>query len=146
MAGKIYSFKVSIDETTYRVIEIRDSKSLYMLAMAILTAFDFEFDHAFGFYNDMQDLYNSDEIYELFVDIEDGADLNKIAQSVAQTKISRVFVIGKQMTFLFDYSDMRLFTVACTKIAEPIPRQRYPKIIQSVGQAPLQYPICLREA
>lgn len=143
MAGKIYSFKVSLDETTYRVIEIRDSKSLYMLAMAILKAFDFEFDHAFGFYNDVQDLYNSDEIYELFVDIEDGdgTDLNKIAQSVAQTKISKVFIVGKQMTFLFDYGDMRLFTVACTQIAEPIPQQRYPKIIEIVGQAPAQYPM-----
>lgn len=143
MAGKIYTFKVSIDAQTFRVIEIRDNKSLYMLAMAILKAFDFEFDHAFGFYNNIADLYASDEVYELFVDIEESTDINKIAQSVAQTKISKVFDIDKQMIFLFDYSDMRLFTVACTKIADPIAKQRYPKIIEIVGQAPAQYPTCL---
>lgn len=38
----------------YRDIEIEPSKSLYRLAEAIVTAFGFEFDHAFGFYSGLK--------------------------------------------------------------------------------------------
>lgn len=141
MADTIYTFKVSCDETVFRTIEVRSSKSLYMLAMAILKAFDFEFDHAFGFYNNVQDIYSSDEMYELFVDLEEGEDLNKLAQGVSKTKISKVFALDKQMIFLFDYQDIRLFTVTCLSIKEPVAKQRYPKVIEVVGQAPAQYPM-----
>ncbi len=55
----IYQFKVSLDKNIYRVIEIKDSNSLYNFAKAITKAFGFDFDHAFGFYNNIKNTYNS---------------------------------------------------------------------------------------
>ena len=45
--------RVALDrkKSIYRDIEIEGSKSLYKLAEAIVTAFDFDFDHCFGFYS-----------------------------------------------------------------------------------------------
>jgi hypothetical protein len=36
------------EPSIYREIEIASSRSLYAFAEAIVTAFDFDFDHAFG--------------------------------------------------------------------------------------------------
>ena len=40
--------------SVYRDIEIEPSKSLYKLAEAIVAAFGFDFDHAFGFYSGLK--------------------------------------------------------------------------------------------
>src|SRR5450759_885803 len=55
----------------YRDIEIEPSKSLYRLAEAIVTAFGFDFDHAFGFYSGRKPgtLLSSLPRYELFADV-----------------------------------------------------------------------------
>src|SRR5882762_430689 len=44
-------FRVSLNPKLYRDIEIPTSKKLYDLASAIVAAFGFDFDHAFGFYS-----------------------------------------------------------------------------------------------
>lgn len=55
-------------------------------------------DHAFGFYNNVEDLYRSDEIYELFADMCD-SEPNEKAQGVKKTKIHSVFEPKKKMYF-----------------------------------------------
>ena len=42
--------------TILREIEIGSDKKLVDLAKAIVSAFDFEFDHAFGFYSKLTEL------------------------------------------------------------------------------------------
>ena len=44
-------FRAQLRPRVYREIEIESTKSLYDLAAAIVQAFDFDFDHAFGFYS-----------------------------------------------------------------------------------------------
>lgn len=44
-------FRVQLWPNVYRDIEIDSNKSLYDLAVAIIRAFGFEFDHAFGFFS-----------------------------------------------------------------------------------------------
>ncbi len=48
-----FIIRVALDgaASIYRDIEIEALKSLYKLAEAIVSAFAFDFDHAFGFYN-----------------------------------------------------------------------------------------------
>jgi hypothetical protein len=54
----------------YRDIEIGAAASLYGLAEAIVTAFDFGFDHAFGFYSKLTGAYHDSPVqYELFADM-----------------------------------------------------------------------------
>lgn len=47
MKNKIYTFKISADNKTFRIIEIKGEKSLYDLANFIVKSFDFDMDHAF---------------------------------------------------------------------------------------------------
>src|SRR5260370_21106141 len=57
----------------YRDIEIEGSKSLHQLAEAIVSAFGFDFDHAFGFYSGLKPatMMRASPRYELFADMGD---------------------------------------------------------------------------
>ncbi len=137
MKDKIFTFKVYFEEKVYRVIEIPGEKSLYDLAEAIVKAFGFNFDHAFGFYNNIENLYESDEVYELFVDMGQSEPGKK---GVKDEDVCDVFELHKQMIFLFDYGDDWMFLVECKAISDRVSKVRYPKVAQKVGKAPEQYP------
>jgi hypothetical protein len=131
--------KLRSDPSISREIEISSSKSLYHLAEAIVEAFGFDFDHAFGFYSGRseRDLLSSHPRYELVADIGEESD----AGSVKRTKIADAFAeVGSRMTFLFDYGDEWLFEVSTIGVGEQKPKTRYPRILRSVGRAPEQYP------
>ena len=132
-------FRASLKPKLYRDIEIEGTRSLGDLAEAIVGAFDFSFDHAFGFYSKLTGSYHqSPEQYELFADMED-ADSD--AESVERTKVAQVFaMVGKKMLFLFDYGDEWRFQVELVRLGEKTPKTRYPKLLSTVGTAPPQYP------
>lgn len=124
----------------YRDIEIEGSKSLYQLAEAIVAAFGFDFDHAFGFYTGLtpKTMTRVDPRYELFVDMG-GADPGVL--SVKKTKVARAFPeIGHTMLFLFDYGDDWLFRVRLEKTGKKTAKVRYPCVVATRGEAPVQYP------
>ena len=132
--------KLMGDKRTYRDIEIPENKSLYHLAEAIVAAFDFDFDHAFGFYSDLgRNYYNSRFCYELFADME--PDDHPKAGSVKRTKISRVFTERKQkLQFLFDYGDEWRFEIEVRDFAVKAKGVEYPRILAAKGVSPEQYP------
>ena len=58
MAGATtHIFRASLRPKLYRDIEIDSGKSLYDLAEGIVGAFDFDLDHAFGFYSKLTGHY-----------------------------------------------------------------------------------------
>jgi hypothetical protein len=124
----------------YRDIEIEPSKSLYRLAEAIVTAFGFEFDHAFGFYSGLKPatLMRTLPRYELFADMGDAAPG---VGGVKKTRISQAFVeIGHTMVFLFDYGDDWCFRVSLKAKGTKLAKTRYPRVVATRGDAPPQYP------
>ncbi len=124
----------------YRDIEIETSKSLYGLAEAIVGAFDFDFDHAFGFYSGLTPakMTRQHPRYELFADMGN-ADAGAI--SVKKTNISQAFpAIGHTMLFLFDYGDDWHFRVSLKATGTKAAKVRYPRIVAAHGDAPPQYP------
>ena len=129
--------RASFDKTIYRDIEIPSDKSLYDLAKSIVTAFDFDFDHAFGFYSKLTgNFYKSPIKYELFADMGESDAL-----SVKKTRIVQAFPSVKtKLLFLFDYGDDWMFKVEFVDQGERIPKERYPRVLKSVGTAPEQYP------
>jgi hypothetical protein len=139
MKSNIITLKVSFDKKIYRLLEIRSNKSLHDLAELIIKSFDFDFDHAFGFYNNIKNHYKSDEIYELFSDLPN-CDPHAHAKGVVDIEVGDVFEENKKMLFLFDYGDEWLFLVECKKYSAPTPKARYPRIIEKVGKSPEQYP------
>lgn len=131
--------RASLKAKVYRDIEIEGSKSLHALAQSIVTAFDFDFDHAFGYYSDLKNPNSrKGKRYELFADMEDG---DSDAGSVERTKVAEVFgKPKKKMLFLFDYGDNWHFLIEVIALGEKAPKTRYPRVVASVGKAPKQYP------
>ena len=141
MKNKIFLLKVSLDKKIYRAVEINGDKSLCNFAKLITEVFNFDFDHAFGFYNNIKNTYDSDESYELFVDMGEGGS-NDETKGVKKTKIRDVFELKKKMLFHFDYGDDWMFLVECLEISDPVSSVKYPRLAKTVGEAPEQYPEC----
>jgi hypothetical protein len=136
----IFRAALKSDAKVYRDIEIASDASLHDLAEAILAAFGFDFDHAFGFYSGKtpSTLMRAEPKYELFADLE---ETDSDALSVERTAVSTAFPKPRhRMTLLFDYGDEWLFQVTLTGIGQKTPRTRYPKVLATQGDAPEQYP------
>jgi hypothetical protein len=132
-------FRASLKPKIYREFAISAGSSLYALAQAIIRFFDFDFDHAFGFYSKLKgNIYDSRARYELFVDIGEG-DVD--ARSVERTCVIEAFpLVGTKMRFLFDYGDEWVFLVELVSRKPKEPRVRLPRLLSSAGKAPAQYP------
>ena len=127
------------ESSIYRDIEIETSKSLYKLADAIVSAFGFDFDHAFGFYSgDPYAAKHRHPRYELFADMGD-ADPGVLG--VKKTTIMQAFpAVGHSLLFLFDYGDEWRFRVELKAKGTKVAKVRYPRVVASEGEAPEQYP------
>jgi hypothetical protein len=128
------------EASIFRDIEIDASKSLYKLAEAIVAAFDFDFDHAFGFYSGLTPakMLRVNPRYELFADM---GDANPGVLGVKKTKIADAFpAVGHSLLFLFDYGDEWRFRVKLKATGNKIAKVRYPRVVTSHGVAPAQYP------
>jgi len=143
--NRIFMFRViqsnyagTVRGLPYRVLAIPEGFTLYQFAEAILASFDFDCDHAFGFYNNLTHYSHSNEGYEIFSDDEMGSESDY--PGVKKTKVNVVFtIIGKKMLFLFDYGDQWYFRVEHIGI-EPAKRGKpYPDCVKSVGKARPQY-------
>ena len=125
-----------------RKIQIAPTKTLYNFAKVITQAFDFDFDHCFGFYDSLKDHKNCKKAFELFMDIGEGSTYS-VAKGVQKTKIAQSFKdIGEKMIFLFDYGDGWQFNVELLEIRNAEQGDLKPVILESIGKAPLQYPPC----
>jgi hypothetical protein len=132
-------FRASLTPKVYRAIEIAGTSSLYELAQAIVRSFDFDFDHAFGFYNKLKgNIYDSSVRYELFVDMGESEGQ---AKSVKRTRVGDAFPsVGTKMRLLFDYGDEWHFLVELVERKPKEPKVKLPRLLISAGQAPAQYP------
>src|SRR6266404_952426 len=86
---QIFRSSLLDDPKIYRDIEIASSLSLYRLAKAIVAAYDFDFDHCFGFYpnTNRAKFMTATPAYELFADIGEETD----ALSVKRTAVATAF-------------------------------------------------------
>jgi hypothetical protein len=140
MSTHIFRAALKGDAKVYRDIEIASDASLHDLAEAIVAAFGFDFDHAFGFYSGKTPgtLMRAEPKYELFADLE---ETDSDALSVERTTVSTAFPKpAHRMTLLFDYGDEWLFQVTLTGTGQKTPRTQYPKVLATHGDAPEQYP------
>ena len=150
--AKEYVFKITMDgfdkRKLWRKVAVKDSTTLYRFAGVILDAFDFDRDHCFGFYSEMKrNMYDSDRVYEYFVDVveEDGEDddfgVTPGALGTKKTRVSEVWKTPKdEMLFYFDYGDDWRFFVRLESIGALLQKEKYPRVLESRGDAPQQYP------
>lgn len=143
---KTYIFKTKFlhAKRIRREIEAPEDSSLYKLAEAIVGAYGFDFDHAFGFFSNITDGWPLSELkksYELFTDLEDEGIEPTGAKSVKKTKISEVWKRPEdQMLFLFDYGDDWRWIVTFKAFGEKRAGVKYPRVLSAQGEAPEQYP------
>jgi len=125
----------------HRILAIPERFTLYRLAKEIVGAFDFDFDHCFGFFDNLKLWTESNECYELFKDIEKEQGLEPThCKSVQKTRVGGVFnKIGRKMLFLFDYGDEWHFIVELKGLESPKQDIKYPLILESIGNVPPQY-------
>ena len=142
MQTRIFKTNLFYDKKIIREIEVPENLTLYKLAETIVGAYDFNFDHAFGFFSTIGERYlNSERKYELFADMKKEDIEPTGAESVKKTKISDVWKnIGDKMLLLFDYGDDWRFVVELSGFGEKQQKTKYPRIIKSIGNAPEQYP------
>ena len=130
------------DKKNYKILEVPSNMTLYKFAEVIVKSFGFYFDHAFGFYTNIKDPYKSEEMYELFTDIED-VEHTPNAKGVKKFYfVSDLFEKNTQMLFLFDYGDSWHFILELlddTEKVYSVPKNYY-KIYESYGENPEQYP------
>lgn len=141
---EIYLFKVTLSDwygrvrgMPYRIVAIPGEFTLYELAESITDAFDFDFDHAFGFYNNIKSWTDSVERYESSTGIIE--ELQE-SRNAGRTKVNEVFnELGKKLLFLYDYGDVWHFIVQLKETRTSEKGTKYPQIVESVGKAPPQY-------
>ena len=137
--GATHIVRASLKPRLYRDVEIESTASLRDLAEAIVMSFDFDFDHAFGFYSERTERYRqSPEKYELFADL---GEADPGVGSVERTLVAKAFPkVGRKMLFVFDYGDEWRFELELIKFGEKKPKTRYPRLLVTSGDAPAQYP------
>jgi hypothetical protein len=75
-------------------------------------------------------------------DRRDEKPLSPMTKGAKKTKISQAFKTpGEKMLFLFDYGQGWRFTVELQEIKPAETRDLKPKILESIGASPEQYPI-----
>ncbi|MDD3417650.1 MAG: hypothetical protein PHY47_27290 [Lachnospiraceae bacterium] len=128
-----YIFKVSLFDNpkVYREIEVPDNWSVYKFAESIISAFNFDFDHCFGFFSNISErgTFESEKHYELFTDLEDVEPIG--SGSVKKTKIKEVWTVkGDKMLFYLDYGDNWKWIAKLIDVN----KIKYPKILKKVGR------------
>jgi hypothetical protein len=141
MQTHIFKIHLFYDKKIIREIEVPSNWSLYKLAEAVVGAYNFGFDHCFGFFSTISEhYYDSAEKYELFTDLEDQGIEPTGAGSVEKTKISEVWKeAGKKMLMLFDYGDSWMFVVEFIGQGKKENKIKYPRVLRRTGRAPKQY-------
>jgi hypothetical protein len=126
----------SSSRTAIRQIAVNADATLYDLAAAALDCFNFDMDHAFGFYDNLKRWTRSEEGYELFADIGHKEKF----PGVKRVKANRIFsTVNKKMLLLFDYGDEWHFVVQYLKDMEVPVGGKLPAVLESKGKAPDQY-------
>ncbi len=122
----------------YRILAIPERITLFEFAGEICHAFHLGFDHMFGFYDNLKNVYQSTEGYELFADNPETQDgkVRPEFKGVVNILVNRAFKeTGKKMLFLFDYGDECYLRVELKEIRNPEAGKQYPRIEKSEGKA-----------
>ena len=135
-----YIFEVALlfwEGKAARTLQIETGKPLSKFAEAIVKAFGFSLDHAFGFYSDFENSgINSENIYELFSEMKEGP-IRPHHKGVKKVKIKEAFKVpGDRMLFRFGYIESRFFSVELKEIKEGRYQGMKTAVIGSSGQPP----------
>jgi hypothetical protein len=115
-------------------IEIDSSATLSDLHYAIQNAVGFDDDHLYMFYVSRTHRSRDRTVFE----DEDG--------TLYETTLAELFPVppGETLFYWFDFGDDWKFSIERTRTAAQLPdkKRKYPRLIETCGEAPRQYPPC----
>lgn len=124
-------FKVSLDRGLWRKIAIPGTMTLDALVSAILDAFGFDSDHLYEFsYRNPLGLF--EHVHHPHRD--DGPWTSEVRVGDAPLPV------GQGMSFLYDFGDSWQFDLALERVDPPTDSQQDAVLLESLGDAPEQYP------
>ena len=127
----LYVFKVALGKKIWRRIAAPGKASLEQFSSSILNAFEFDFDHLYRFtYKNRHGV--AAHVNHPAMDEAPFADEVEIGDLGLKP--------GKAMTYLYDFGDNWRFEVVLERIEPVNPKIRAPKVMESHGEAPEQYP------
>lgn len=127
------------EEECIRVIEIAEDDSLHSLHVAIQKAVNFDCDHLYDFFKG-RNQYSRQNVVEktpggnIWDSMDNDIDYDEI-------KLNEIYPLqNKKLYYYFDYGDSWMFEIRKKRIKkEMIPGEKYPRVIEEIGPAPLQY-------
>ncbi|MBI2840455.1 MAG: hypothetical protein HYX75_19220 [Acidobacteria bacterium] len=123
-------------EHCVRVFEIRGDATLDNLHWAIQHEVRFDGDHPYEFF-----IANSSSGAKRHHPSrnEDWEDMEKDFEAI---KLAQVFPLGrKRLYYHFDFGDDWIFEIRKARgVKEPEAQVQYPRVIESIGPTPVQYP------
>lgn len=125
-----YVISVSLGTGCYRHIKISGGASLEELHRAILSAFDFDDDHAYAFFMDNK-LWSKNDCYYIKGMYEDVPDTAGCTLSQAE------LYKDKRFKYLFDFGDEWVFQCKVLRVLQD--KTEAARVISKKGKAPKQY-------
>ena len=133
----IYTFKVSLKDAPriWRKIEVRGDQTLHQLHKAIFNAFERFEEHLYAFFLSNKPWDSSTE-YGL-------PDRESEARNAKRTKIDPLGLqVKKKFLYVFDFGDEWWHSIELLSVKEEACMGKYPRVVESEGEAPPQYPPC----
>lgn len=139
----IWTLKVKfchLEPECHHLIEINSNASLIDLHLAIQEAVNFDNDHLFEFYLGRH--YRNRAVTIGNDNMWDDFNLNDAYEKTKLTDIWPVPSKGLKLFYLFDFGDSWYFQITKTRRKEKAPEASisYPRVIESSGENPEQYP------
>jgi shikimate kinase len=127
----VYLFRVALSKGVWRKIELSSNHTLLDLHSAIQDAFQFDSDHLYSFF--MDGIPWSDEKFSSPYEDE--------GPHVDEVRIGELgLTTGQTILYLFDYGDEWHFHVTIEEIQQGKPLPKKPRMVESQGKSPEQYP------
>jgi hypothetical protein len=148
MPGSIYIFKVALAgrKSIWRRIALRGSQTLDDLHEAIYDAFDRCDEHLYSFYFPKpgakgRDHMRSGAEYAHPCMTEEPDPFGKTPANAARAKLDALKLKPKQVIYyLFDYGDEWWHEITVEQTDAVPEKGKYPRLLESRGESPPQYP------
>jgi hypothetical protein len=151
MDGKIFVFKVALDEKIWRRIALRGNQTLDDLHEAIFQAFDRFDEHLYSFYFPKPGIRGRARLrdaveYTHPMAAEEGPFEDERLTGADTAKISSLSLRpDRKFLYLFDFGDQWMHEITVENADGADDGGQYPRIVEKHGQSPAQYPDCDKE-
>jgi hypothetical protein len=140
-SSTVVVFKVGLSgrKSIFRRIAVRSDQTLDDLHGAIFSAFDRDDEHLYAFYfpppgtKSLRNIQRNSTEYTS-PEMDEGANAAEVLLQALNLKPKQTFY------YLFDFGDEWWHEVSVEQVDAPVEAGNYPRVLESKGKSPAQYP------